>query len=182
MDTNYYSATVHGSYWKTKENKVCCLVHGAARYPPLCDPFGRYSLKISTLTAVTLTMRTAIKNCHKTHRVLIMHRYTIFWLQNVPNVNRYETKLLFFEDWTRTVSLTNLRHAMMHRYTKFDCKRLRTSDYFLRIWLILSPHCDLELEDRNPAFSYDTLSHADAPTYQVSLRKVKFFRRYCPDK
>ena len=98
QSTIYYSATVHGSGWKTKENKVCCLVHGAARYPPLCDPFGRYSLKISTLTAVTLTMRTAIKNCHKTHRVLIMHRYTIFWLQNVPNVNRYETKLLFFED------------------------------------------------------------------------------------
>ena len=46
----------------------------------------------------------------------------------------------------------------------------------------LSPYCDFDLEDRNPNFSYDTPSHDDTPTYQVSLRKVKWFRRYHPDK
>ena len=33
--------------------------------PLLCDLFGRYSLKISTLT-VTFTLSTAIQNCHTT--------------------------------------------------------------------------------------------------------------------
>ena len=41
----------------------------STRYPQHTHPkdvsFGSYSMKISTLT-VTLTMRTAIKNCHKT--------------------------------------------------------------------------------------------------------------------
>ena len=30
----------------------------------------------------------------------------------------------------------------------------------------LSPHCDLDLEDRNPTFSHDTPGHDDAPSYQ----------------
>ena len=71
-----------------------------------CVSFGRYSLKISTLT-VTLTTRTAITNWHKTCRPVMMHRYTILlclvatcwwcttipychvWLQNVPKFRRY---------------------------------------------------------------------------------------------
>ena len=46
---------------------------------PLYDSFRRYSLKILTLN-VTLTMRTAIKNCHKTLWLLLlmMHHHTMF--------------------------------------------------------------------------------------------------------
>ena len=38
----------------------------------------------------------------------------------------------------------------------------------------LSPHCDLDLnlEDRNPTFSYDTLGHDNASSYQVWLHTV----------
>ena len=47
----------------------------------------------------------------------------------------------------------------------------------------LSPHCDLDLElDRDPNVLHETRSVHDAPIYQVSLRKVKWFKRYCPDK
>ena len=41
----------------------------------------------------------------------------------------------------------------------------------------VSPHCDLDL-DRNPNVLHDTQGHDGTPMYQVSLRKVKWFRRY----
>ena len=40
---------------------------------------------------------------------------------------------------------------------------------------------DLDLEDRNPNFLYDTPGH-DKPTYQVLSQKVLWFRRYRQDK
>ena len=46
----------------------------------------------------------------------------------------------------------------------------------------LSPHYDLDLEDRNPNCLHHTLDHDDTPTYQASLRNGKWFRRYHPDK
>ena len=36
----------------------------------------------------------------------------------------------------------------------------------------LGPHCDLDLEDRNPNMLHNTPGHDDASTYQVSLRNV----------
>ena len=73
-------------------------------------------------------MRTAIEDCHKTLRPLMMHHDPILiWLQKVLKFRRFETKQLRFEDF--------------------------------------SPHCDLDLEDRNPNFSHDTPGHDD--TYNV---------------
>ena len=42
----------------------------------------------------------------------------------------------------------------------------------------LGPHCNLDLEDRNPNILHDNPGHDDAPTYQVSLRNDEWFRRY----
>ena len=68
---------------------------------------------------------------------------------------------------------------MMHHYTKFACKRFRTSGgYFLRIW---SHTVTLTLKIGTLTFRM-TLQVDDAPTYQVSLRNVEWFWRYYPDK
>ena len=45
-------------------------------------------------------------------------------------------------------------------------------------WRLSAPHCDLDLEHRNPNVPHDTPCHGDIPAHQVSLRKVKWFRRY----
>ena len=47
-------------------------------------------------------------------------------------------------------------------------------------YLIMSLHCDLDLEDSKPIFSQDTLSHFDVPPYQVWLQKVQQLRRHYP--
>ena len=49
-------------------------------------------------------------------------------------------------------------------------------------YLIMSLHCDLDLEYSKPIFSQDTLSHFDVPPYQVWLQKVQQFRRYGSDR
>ena len=41
----------------------------------------------------------------------------------------------------------------------------------------MSPHCDLDLADRNPIFSHNTPAHDHAPPYQVQLNKVEQFRK-----
>ena len=38
--------------------------------------------------------------------------------------------------------------------------------------------CGLDLEDGNPYYLHDTSGRDDAPTYQVSLKKIMWFRRY----
>ena len=46
-----------------------------------------------------------------------------------------------------------------------------------------SPHCDLDLENRDPNCLHgDTPGHDDTPTCQVALRKVHWFRRFCQDQ
>ena len=42
----------------------------------------------------------------------------------------------------------------------------------------LIPHCDPDLE----TFSHDTPDYNDAPSYQVGLHTVQWFRRYLRDK
>ena len=46
----------------------------------------------------------------------------------------------------------------------------------------LSPHCDLYLKDSEPIFLHVTLHHNNTPPYQVWLKTVEQFMRYCPDK
>ena len=36
----------------------------------------------------------------------------------------------------------------------------------------LTPHCDLDIEDKNPALSHDTPGHVDAPSYPVWLHTL----------
>ena len=69
---------------------------------------------------------------------------------------------------------------MLHHTTKLGCKRFWTSeeDIFEDFCL----HCDLDFEDRNINLSHNTPGYDDAPPYQVSLRKVKWFRTYCLHK
>ena len=68
--------------------------------------------------------------------------------------------------------------VIMHHYTMFGCKRFKYSgdmewSYFFQN---VSPHCDLDLENRNPNVLHDTPGHDDTPTYQVSL-KNNFIRK-----
>ena len=50
------------------------------------------------------------------------------------------------------------RLMMMHHYTKFGCKRFRSSgDMELSIFEDLTLHYDLDLDGRNQTFSHDTL-------------------------
>ena len=37
----------------------------------------------------------------------------------------------------------------------------------------MTPHCDLDLEDRNQTFSHETLGYDDAPSYRVWLHAVE---------
>ena len=46
----------------------------------------------------------------------------------------------------------------------------------------MSPHCDLEFENRKPIFLHDTLTDDEASPYQVWLQKIQRFRIYCPDE
>ena len=68
-------------------------------------------------------------------------------------------------------------------YTKFGCKRFKKKWFNFNLQEIwnwkkqlnfedLTPHCDLDLEDRNPTFLHDTLGHDDAPSYQVWLHNL----------
>ena len=41
----------------------------------------------------------------------------------------------------------------------------------------MTPHCDLDLEDRNPTFTHDTPGYDDALSYQVWLHTVQWFER-----
>ena len=79
---------------------------GTARYPPLWDWFGRYFLNISTLT-VTLTLRTAIKNCHKTLHLVIMHHYTMYGCKGLRNSGKMEQTAYFLRISTHSVALTS---------------------------------------------------------------------------
>ena len=45
-----------------------------------------------------------------------------------------------------------------------------------------NPHRDLHLEVSTPAFLRGTLAHDNAPSQQVLLQKVEWFRRYYLDK
>ena len=38
----------------------------------------------------------------------------------------------------------------------------------------MSPHCELDLEDRIPVFSHDIPAYGGAPEYQVWLQKVAY--------
>ena len=77
------------------------------------------------------------------------------------------------------------RLVMMHHYTKFGCKRLKKNQEIWKKQLIfedLTLHCDLALDDRDPTFLQDTLGHDDAPSCQVWMHTVQWFRQYLPDK
>ena len=56
-----------------------------------------------------------------------------------------------------------------------DIEKLVISVYF-------NPHCDLDLENSKPIFSYDTLAHDAASPYQVWLQSVQQLRRYQPSE
>ena len=45
-----------------------------------------------------------------------------------------------------------------------------------------SPCCDLDLENSEPIFLHDTLTHDNTPPYQVWLERLNSSRRYHPDK
>ena len=66
---------------------------------------------------------------------------------------------------------TTLRLLMMYHYTKSGLQFKKLKKCGRKIFFKdLTLHCDLDLEveDRNPTFSHDTLCHDDAPWYQVA--------------
>ena len=51
------------------------------------------------------------------------------------------------------------------------------------IFCHISPHCDLDIDDREPVFFLsDNLPPDNTPQYQVWFKMVERFRRYCSDK
>ena len=113
-------------------------------------------------------------------------------LRNVQWFRRYYLDKYSQRIWTLNVTMTlrtaiktcytTLWHVMVYYYTKSGCKRFRSSGDMEKKKRIWPPYCDLDLDDRNPTFSHDTPDHDDAQPCQVSRRKVKWFRRYRPDK
>ena len=72
----------------------------------------------------------------------------------------------------------------MYHPIRFGCKKISSSEDMVEnvIFDHMSPHCDLELEDRKPVFLHDTLAHYNASPYQVWLQKIQQLRRYRPDE
>ena len=67
-----------------------------------------------------------------------------------------------------------LRLMMMHGYTMLVAKGSEVHGIWKKQLLLedISPHRDLDLEDRNPNFLHSTPGHYDTPTYQVSGWRV----------
>ena len=66
---------------------------------------------------------------------------------------------------------------MIYTQIEFGCKRLTGLELIKDIvetviFDYISPHCDLDLEDRIPFVSHDIPAHGGAPQYQVWLQKV----------
>ena len=70
---------------------------------------------------------------------------------------------------------------MIYTQIEFGCKRLTGLELIkdivetITFWLYyISPHCDLDLEDRISFFLHDIPAHGGAPQYQVWLQKVAY--------
>ena len=115
---------------------------------------------------------------------MMIYQHTKFNLKTVKWFRRYHQDKYSMRIWTlTTVTLTvmaatqhcytTLQLVMMHHYIKSGWKDSEVHEIWKKvIFEDLSPHCDLDLEDRNLTFSHDTLGHDDAPSYPVSLKKV----------
>ena len=74
---------------------------------------------------------------------------------------------------------------MLYYQTKFGCKRTSSLEDIVEIvkFDYISPHCDLDIDDREPVFFLsDNLPPDNTPQYQVWFKMVERFRRYCSDK
>ena len=69
----------------------------------------------------------------------------------------------------------------MYHPIKCGCRKISSSVYMVEtvIFDYMSPHCNLELEDRKLIFSHDTLALDDASPYQVGYKR---FSSYYPDE
>ena len=92
--------------------------------------------------------------------------------------------------WTFAVTLAlnttiqflhdTFQNKMMYHSIKFGSKKSRPVE---QIWkkqsyLIMSRHCDLDLEDSKPILTHDTLAHSDVSPCQVWLQNIKQLGRY----
>ena len=96
--------------------------------------------------------------------------------------------------WTLTVTLTlnttlqflhqAIQNIMVYQPITSGCKKSRLVQYIWekQTYSVMSPHCDLELEDDVPMFSHDSFAHDDTSSYQVWLQKVQQLRRYGLDE
>ena len=62
----------------------------------------------------------------------------------------------------------------------FGCKQIIVENYTIEM-VMLSPQCDLDLQDSNPLWSHNISPQKAAALCQVWLQKVEQFRRYLLD-
>ena len=123
----------------------------------------------------------------------ILHHHTKFVKKNVLWFKRHDPDRHSLTFWTFTVTLTlnvviilfyrTLQLMMLCNQTKFGCKEISSLEDIVEIVIFwLCKPCDLDLEDSEPNFLYDTSHHDNKAPYQVWLKMAERFRRYRQDK
>ena len=71
---------------------------------------------------------------------------------------------------------------MLYYQTKFGCKQtVSLKDLEEKNHIFKSFHCDLDLENSGLIFLLDTLPHDNTALFQVWLKMVEQFSKYCLD-
>ena len=124
--------------------------------------------------------------------------WIILWLMMMHHHTKFDwSEILFGQTFTEVQNLycdldqSNLftRHSSLWTCTvKLSWsppknQQFRTYNRTSHIWLYEPKfsYCDLDLEDRNPFFVYDTLAYNDVSPYWVWLQMVQRCRRYHPN-
>ena len=117
-------------------------------------------------------------------RLMIMHHYT-----KAGNKMFSSSEDISRQTFISILKLNNfffhttLWHTRIYHQTKFDCKRVSSSDDVEQSFSdYINPYCDLDLQDSKPIFLHVTPTHDDTPPYQVWLQKAEWFRIYLRDK
>ena len=129
---------------------------------------------------MTLTSKIGTQTFRIRLQVIVIHLHTKSFIKKVSAVQKLSSRQLFPDDLPPYCDLdledSNLK-LLCNTAARDDAPlyqiRLQKVEKFRRYgrnsvcFKDLSPHCDLDLEDRNPTFPHDTLGRDDAPSHQV---------------